>query len=128
MHASVTRVNVEAGHRHAFVTFDPGEEPVVDRLLKEVRLILRMGVSLPVPLLSTILGELLPGVIPDLRSRRFEQNVTLFGERREQLEEEVLRQRFSNPENVDVFEEGAWQSSRAKRLLAIPCQIVTVLP
>lgn len=42
-----------------------------------------------------------------------EDYVRRLNERFSNLEEPELTERFKNPENVDLFEEGAWQSARA---------------
>ncbi len=66
-----------------------------------------------IPVVGSILAELVGLTIPNQREERFEAYLKRLSERLDRQEEEVLRQRLHDPENIDLFEEGAFQSVRA---------------
>jgi len=66
-----------------------------------------------IPIVGSILSELVGLIIPDQRIDRLEDFVRRLAERLDSLDPEALREQFRNPESVDLFEEGAVQSVRA---------------
>jgi hypothetical protein len=65
-----------------------------------------------VPLVGSILAELVGLIIPDQRVERLDAYLKLLDELFDG-QGELLRQRFCDPERIDLFEEGAVQSLRA---------------
>jgi hypothetical protein len=66
-----------------------------------------------VPVCGAVLEEVVREFIPDQRRERLNDYLRLLHQRLARLEEEELRRRFRQPENVDLFEEGAFQAARA---------------
>jgi hypothetical protein len=66
-----------------------------------------------IPVVGSILGELVGLILPDQRIDRLEDFVRRLAERLDSLDPEALREQFRDPESVDLFEEGAVQSVRA---------------
>jgi len=66
-----------------------------------------------VPVAGPFLTELITEIVPSQRQDRFEDFVRQLHERLAGVEETVLRERLREPENVALFEEGAYQAVRA---------------
>ncbi|ACL62542.1 hypothetical protein [Methylobacterium nodulans] len=66
-----------------------------------------------IPVVGSVIGELVTMTIPNQRAERLETYARHLGERLQALEPDALRKTFENPENVDLFEDGAFQSARA---------------
>ncbi len=66
-----------------------------------------------VPVVGAAIGELITEVVPGQRQARIEDWLRLLAERLATVEEAALPARLSEPENVALFEEGAYQAVRA---------------
>jgi hypothetical protein len=77
-----------------------------DRTLAIVR-----GLAGAVPVVGPLIAELIAVVIPDQRTERMEDWLRNLAERLTTLEEKDLRSRLREPENVDLFERGAYQAA-----------------
>ena len=66
-----------------------------------------------IPVVGSILSEVVGLIIPSQRQARIEAYLALLDQRLRYLEPDSLRHRFQDPETVDLFEEGAVQSLRA---------------
>lgn len=77
--------------------------------------ILVKGLSGAVPFVGNLLAEVFGAVIPRQRLDRLVEFVQTFEQRVVQLElsQHVFEERFSRPEFVDIFEDGASQAARA---------------
>lgn len=71
------------------------------------------GVAGMVPFAGPWLTELINEVVPNQRIDRLEAYARLLDERLSILSEDEKRTRFREPENVDLFEDGARQATRA---------------
>ncbi len=71
------------------------------------------GALSEIPLLGSIVAEVVGQIIPEQRTERLEAYVRLLGDRLRTIEQDDLDARFRDPENVDLFEEGAIQAARA---------------
>lgn len=72
-----------------------------------------MGALSGIPIIGGIVSEIIGQIIPEQRIERLEDYVRALGERLGQIEEGELRRRMKEPENVDLFEDGAVASARA---------------
>jgi hypothetical protein len=66
-----------------------------------------------VPVAGSLIAELITEVVPGQRQDRFEDWVLHLTQRLASLEEASVRERLREPENVALFEEGAYQAARA---------------
>ena len=66
-----------------------------------------------IPIVGSILGEIIGELIPQQRIERIEIYVRQLNERLGHLEEPDLNARLRNPDNIDLFEDGAFQAARA---------------
>ncbi|MGR3480428.1 hypothetical protein [Salipiger marinus] len=88
------------------------EPPLGPAASDHVAAFLRMGTGF-VPFVGTALAELITQVVPGQRIQRLETYCRYLSRELSLLQEDELRERLSNPERVDLFEEGAYQSARA---------------
>ena len=73
---------------------------------------LTKGVLGAIPFVGSFVAEVVGQIIPEQRTERLESFVRLLGERLSVIEKDDLGARFRQPENVDLFEEGAIQAAR----------------
>jgi hypothetical protein len=66
-----------------------------------------------VPVAGSLIAELITEVVPGQRQERIEDWLRHLAERLATVEETRLRERLREPENVALFEEGAYQAARA---------------
>lgn len=66
-----------------------------------------------IPAAGSIIAEVVTQIIPQQRFERVEDYVRRLNERLATVEEDRLRSTFTDPENVDLFEDGALQATRA---------------
>lgn len=66
-----------------------------------------------VPFVGSILAEIVGMFIPEQRIERLETYVKALAEQLAGKDQEELRARMTYPDNIDLFEEGALQSTRA---------------
>lgn len=66
-----------------------------------------------IPVVGSILGEVVGLIIPNQRMNRIEAYLRHLSDRLASADAESLRSKFDDPEVVDLFEEGAVQSVRA---------------
>jgi hypothetical protein len=66
-----------------------------------------------VPIAGSLIAELITDVIPGQRQERIEHWLRHLAERLASVEKASLRERLREPENMALFEEGAYQSIRA---------------
>src|SRR5437762_10825181 len=66
-----------------------------------------------IPYCGAILAEVVGQIIPEQRIQRLESYVKYLNDRLSLLSLEAVSTRLRQPENVDLFEEGANQSARA---------------
>lgn len=66
-----------------------------------------------IPIVGSILGEVVGLIIPNQRMDRIEAYLRHLSDRLASADAESLRAKFDDPEVVDLFEEGAVQSVRA---------------
>jgi hypothetical protein len=66
-----------------------------------------------VPIAGSLIAELITEVMPGQRHERIEHWLRHLAERLASVEEASLRERLREPENVALFEEGAYQATRA---------------
>lgn len=71
------------------------------------------GAVSAIPFAGGILAEIVGMVIPQQRIERLESYVRHLNERLQNIEESDLRRLLSQPEAVDLFEDGAYSSARA---------------
>ena len=79
-----------------------------DRTVAVVRAVAGM-----VPFAGAAIGELITDIVPGQRQARIEDWLKLLAERLAAVEQPALRARLSEPENVALFEQGAYQAVRA---------------
>lgn len=65
------------------------------------------------PGVGSILAAVISVTIPQQRQQRLEEYVRMLDARLRSVSGEEAKRRLDNPETVDLFEEGAWQSARA---------------
>jgi len=66
-----------------------------------------------VPVVGSILGEVVGLIIPNQRLDRIEAYLRILGQRLEKVDSESLSEHLRDPEHIDLFEEGAVQALRA---------------
>jgi hypothetical protein len=66
-----------------------------------------------VPVAGSLIAELITEVVPGQRQERIEDWLRHLAERLASIEDATLQERLREPENVALFEEGAYQASRA---------------
>jgi hypothetical protein len=71
------------------------------------------GALSAIPFIGGIVSEIVGQVIPDQRIDRLEGYARHLGERLQAMDEAQLADRMKRPENVDLFEDGAFASARA---------------
>jgi hypothetical protein len=71
------------------------------------------GVIGAIPYIGSILAEVVGQIIPEQRIEKLEAYSRLLADRLSSVERDELNSRFHNPENIDLFEEGAFQAARA---------------
>jgi hypothetical protein len=74
---------------------------------------LARGIAGAVPFAGAAIAELITEIVPGQRQERIEDWLRHLAERLVGVEETVLRKRLRKPENVALFEEGAYQAARA---------------
>lgn len=79
--------------------------------LRDRAVTLGKGALGTIPIVGSILAEVVTTLIPQQRIKRLEDYVRRLSQRIGQTE--GLRERLIDPQVQDVFEEGAWQSARA---------------
>jgi hypothetical protein len=89
------------------------EHPSVGKSSRDTAVAAARGVLGCIPVVGSIVSELVGAVIPGQRIERLESYVLLLAEHFRHLEADDLAARFRRPENIDMFEEGALQSARA---------------
>jgi len=87
--------------------------PVLGGTWKDVAGAVAKGAIGAIPLVGSILGEVVGLMIPNQRLDRIEAYLRLLGERLDGENPDDLRDRLRDPEHIDLFEEGAVQSLRA---------------
>lgn len=71
------------------------------------------GIVGMIPGAGSLIAEIVTHVIPCQRTERIEAFVRLLDERMAAVEREDLKRRLHEPENIDLFEDGATQAVRA---------------
>lgn len=66
-----------------------------------------------IPVVGSILGEVIGLLIPNQRIERVEAYLAILAERLRALDADALRKRLEDPQTIDLFEEGVVQSLRA---------------
>jgi hypothetical protein len=66
-----------------------------------------------VPIAGSLIAELITEVVPGQRQERIEDWLRQLADRLALVEQATLRPRLCEPENVALFEEGAYQAARA---------------
>lgn len=66
-----------------------------------------------IPWAGPIIAEIVTEIIPNQRIERIVDYIKQLKERISSIEEDVLRQRMTNPEFIALFEDGAIQSAKA---------------
>jgi hypothetical protein len=88
-------------------------EPVLGATHRDRAVALFQGALGGIPFVGSIIAEVVGQLIPEQRMERLEAYARLLGERLPNVEQDDLRNRFRDPENIDLFEEGAVQAARA---------------
>ncbi len=65
-----------------------------------------------IPFAGTFVGELITNIIPNQRIERITQYILLLEKRLKSLEVDIAS-KMKSPENIELFEEGCWQATRA---------------
>lgn len=71
------------------------------------------GVLSGIPLIGGVVSEIVGQIIPDQRMDRLERYVILLAEELQKLESAGVADKMKEPENVDLFEDGAFAAARA---------------
>jgi len=88
------------------------EPPLGPAASDHMAALLRMGTGL-VPFVGSAFAELITQVVPGKRMERLENYCRLLYRELQRLHEEELKARLSDPNRIDLFEEGAYQAARA---------------
>jgi len=89
------------------------EPPPLGGTYRDAGVALAKGAVGAIPIAGGLIGELIGQIIPQQRFTRLEVYVRYLNERLEKLDKRESRERLQDPENIDLFEEGAIQSARA---------------
>ena len=65
-----------------------------------------------IPLVGSIVGEVITQLIPNQRLERIEIYLKRLSKRIDSIDPEILLQKMRNPKKLDLFEEGVFQSAR----------------
>jgi hypothetical protein len=71
------------------------------------------GVLSSIPFIGGVVSEIVGHIIPDQRFDRLESYVRHLGEEMQRIGTSQAEQKLKEPENVDLFEDGAFASARA---------------
>jgi len=96
-------------HNKEVPVFQICTEPTrVDALVVFVR-----GVLGPIPVLGSLMAEIVGAIIPNQRVDRIARVVVVLAEKVAGLEQERVEERLKTPEGVDLLEDGFHQAARA---------------
>ncbi len=91
----------------------PTVAPPLGATTRDRSVALTKGAIGMIPIGGSILAEIIGQIIPDQRAQRLETYVRYLDSKLSELSEGEARSRMSDPENIALFEEGAFQSARA---------------
>jgi hypothetical protein len=89
------------------------EQPPLGGTKRDFAVAVVKGLAGAIPFAGSIVSELVGKIIPEQRIHRLEDYARFLNERLEKIDQARLDERIRNPQNVDLFEEGAIQSIRA---------------
>lgn len=87
--------------------------PALGDTTRDKAVVLAKGALGSIPFVGSLVAELVGAVIPQQRTERLEDYVRKLDERLDAIEPQVIRERLRDPERIDLFEEGAVQTTRA---------------
>ena len=87
-------------------------QPLGESSSDTARALLKGALS-AIPILGGVVSEIVGTIIPDQRIERLEDYVRQLGEQLATIDHAEIAARMTNPESVDLFEDGAFASARA---------------
>jgi hypothetical protein len=91
----------------------PTVAPPLGATARDRSVALTKGAVGMIPIGGSIFAEIIGQIIPEQRAQRLETYVRYLDRKLSELSEDEARSRMSDPENIALFEEGAFQSARA---------------